>query len=330
MGQNLSMPSRLARSDFKARLWLIVLAGLAWRVGYVLVTKRHTPVWGDPFAYHYGANLLAQGKGFIDPLRYEVFGQTYPSAYHPPLYLLYLAAWSVVGVKSALGHRLVSCLLGSATVGLVGLLGRRLAGDRAGLIAALLAAAYPQLWLNDAGLLSETAAAFGVVLALLALDRFRERPTTARALLLGGTLALTALSRLELLILVPLLAVPVVIGVAGLPTARSVVAARRDRRGHGRAHGPVGRVQPHALPEARVPLRRPGRGAVRRRVRRGVLRADDRLLDRLPADVTDRREGDPDAARRRRSSDGRPIPRARWRSGARSSRRRWATSPTSR
>jgi asparagine N-glycosylation enzyme membrane subunit Stt3 len=50
------------------------------------------------------------------------------------------AAWSFVGLKTALWHRLASCVLGAITVGLVGLLGRRLAGDRAGLIAAVLAA----------------------------------------------------------------------------------------------------------------------------------------------------------------------------------------------
>ena len=96
--------------------------------------------------------------------------------------MTYLAVWSLVGLQSALWHRLASCLLGAATVGLVGLLGRRLAGDRAGLIAAVLAAAYPHLWLNDAALLSETAAAFAVVLAMLAVERFREQPSIARTL----------------------------------------------------------------------------------------------------------------------------------------------------
>src|SRR6185437_10581862 len=130
-------------------------------------TKRHAAVWGDSFAYHYGANLLASGKGFVDPVRYSFSGLSFPSAAHPPLYMTYLAAWSLIGVKSALSHRIVSCFLGVATVGLIGLLGRRLAGERAGLIAALLAAAYPHLWLNDAALMSETAAAFAVVLAIL-------------------------------------------------------------------------------------------------------------------------------------------------------------------
>lgn len=217
-GQNAPVLRRFVPSTFRTRLWLIVLAGLAWRVGYVLVTKRHAVVWGDAFNYHFGANLLAEGKGYIDALRYTLFGQRSPSGLHPPLYETYLAAWSLVGLKSALWHRLASCVLGAATVGLIGLLGRRLAGDRAGLIAAMLAAAYPHLWLNDAALLSETAAAFAVVLAFLAIERFRETPTTARALQLGAALALMVLGRAELVLLLPLVAIPLVLRAAGLST----------------------------------------------------------------------------------------------------------------
>jgi len=215
--QTLPVPSRIRSARFETKLLVIVVAALAWRVAYVLVTKRHAALWGDAFGYHYGANLLAEGKGFIDPLRYEFARLKFPSAYHPPLYFVYLAGWSLIGLKSALWHRLVSCLLGAATVGLIGYLGRRLAGDRAGLIAALLAAAYPHLWLNDAALLSETAAAFAVVLTMLAVERFREQPSSARAAELGVALALAVLGRAELLILVPALALPLVLGAPSIP-----------------------------------------------------------------------------------------------------------------
>jgi 4-amino-4-deoxy-L-arabinose transferase-like glycosyltransferase len=216
VGQTLPVLRRVDRMSFRTKLWIIVIAALAWRVGYVLVTKRTAVVWGDSVAYHDGANLLASGKGFIDPLRYALSGAHFQSAAHPPLYMLYLATWSLVGLKSALWHRIASCVLGAATVGLIGLLGRRLAGDRAGLIAALLAAAYPHLWLNDAALLSETAAAFAVVLAMLAVERFREEPTYARTWQLGGALALAVLGRAELLILIPAIALPLVLRARGL------------------------------------------------------------------------------------------------------------------
>ena len=218
MSQNLPVLRRFLPTTFRTRLWLIVLAGFAWRVGYVLVTKRHAVVWGDASYYHYGANLLAEGKGFINPLNYVLFGQRSQSGTHPPLYMTYLAAWSLVGLKTALWHRLVSCVLGAATVGLIGLLGRRLAGDRAGLLAAVLAAAYPPLWLNDAALLSETAAAFAVVLVFLAVERFRDAPTAARASQLGAALAVAVLGRAELVVLLPFVAIPLVLRAAGLST----------------------------------------------------------------------------------------------------------------
>ena len=45
-----------------------------------------------------------------------------------------------------------SALVGTVTVVLVGLLARRVAGERAGLIAAAVAAVYPLLWLADGSL----------------------------------------------------------------------------------------------------------------------------------------------------------------------------------
>ena len=281
-GQTLPVVSRLARTSFRTRLGLVVLAALVWRVGYVLVTKRHAGVWGDSYAYHYGANILAAGKGFLDPVRYEFSGLHFPSAAHPPLYVVYLAAWSLVGLKTVLWHRLASCVLGAATVGLVGLLGRRLGGDRAGLIAAVLAAAYPNLWLNDAALLSETAAAFAVVLALITVERFRQEPSIGRACQLGAALSLAVLGRAELLILLPAIAIPLALRARGLTTLDRLVARRCGRSGRARADRPVGRIQPRAIREAGTAVERPGRDVAGRLLRRRVLRHEHRLLVVLP------------------------------------------------
>src|SRR4029079_16535838 len=119
-----------------------------------LAQRRHTPASGDSFVYQNAANLLADGKGFIDPGRYQLWGIVTPSASRP-LSPLYLSLWSLVGVRSTLGHRLASCVLGAVAVAVVGLVARRFGrtpaeGDRLGLIAAALAAVSPALWLNDA------------------------------------------------------------------------------------------------------------------------------------------------------------------------------------
>ena len=199
-------------SRFARRLSAITVASLAGRVAYVLAYRRHTPAWGDSFVYQNAANLLADGKGFIDPGRYEFFRIATPSAYRP-LYPLYLAGWSLVDVRSTLGHRLVSCLLGAAAVAVVGLAARRFGRtaperDRLGLLAAALAAVSPALWLNDAGLLSESAAALAVAVFLLALMHYRETPTAWRAGVVGAVIGIAALGRAELVLLLPLLAWP--------------------------------------------------------------------------------------------------------------------------
>ena len=145
---------------------------------------------GDDFFYHWQANALAEGKGFLNPFVWQAVGTVKPSAAHPPLYSLYLSVFSWLGLDTPLDHRLASCLLGVAAVVVVGLLGRRVAGDRAGLIAAGLAAVYPQLWINDGMLISEsmyvlfvaTHAALRVPrLGLPALDRRRAARRRDRA-----------------------------------------------------------------------------------------------------------------------------------------------------
>ncbi len=208
------------RTVFGRRLLAIALAGLVLRVAYVMLARRHAPVWGDSVSYHFGANLLADGKGFIDPLRYELAGIHTPSAYHPPLYMLYLAAWSVLGIDGPLTHRLVTCLLGAGVVIAVGFLGRRLAGDRAGLIAAAFAALFPYLWLNDGALLSESATALAVVLVLIAADRFRRDPSVWCAVQVGAAAALCALGRAELVLLLPFLVLPLVLTGGNLSSGR--------------------------------------------------------------------------------------------------------------
>jgi hypothetical protein len=202
------------RSDvrFGRRLALITIAALAGRVAFVLAARRNTVAWGDSFVYQNAANLLADGKGFIDPGRYVFFGIVTPSAYRP-LYPLYLALWSLVDVRSTLGHRLVSCLLGAACVAIVGLAGREFGrtpseGRRIGLLAAAFAAVSPALWLNDADLLSESAAAVAVALTVLAIMRYWRRPTLWRAGAVGLLLGVASLGRAELVLLFPLLAWP--------------------------------------------------------------------------------------------------------------------------
>ena len=68
-------------------------------------------------------------------------------------------------------------VFGAGVVLLIGLIGRTVAGDRAGLIAAAIAALYPNLWINDGLVMSETLATLAVALAILLAYRFGRSPT---------------------------------------------------------------------------------------------------------------------------------------------------------
>jgi 4-amino-4-deoxy-L-arabinose transferase-like glycosyltransferase len=165
-------------------------------------------VWGDAFYYHYQANALADGKFFINPIKYVFEGVEVASAGHPPLYTIYLSLWSLVGIDSVTAHRVVSGLLGVATIVVVGLVGRRVAGAAVGLIAATIIAVYPFMWINDGMLMSESLAVLMAALVLAASYSFVTTPRPRQAVLLGLACAGSALTRSEMLLLLPLLLVP--------------------------------------------------------------------------------------------------------------------------
>ncbi len=196
---------------FYIALGAITAVGALVRFLYAVVYRGHEGVWGDPFFYHYGAMLLLQGKGFIAPLQY-FFMPGHPhvqAADHPPLYLLFLSIPHALGIGTVLVDRAWSSVLGTATVFLAGLLGRRVAGARAGLIAAGIVALNPNVWVYDGQLLSETMAIFVVTLTLLLAYRAWDRPTMRRIVALGVACGFAALARSELALLVPAIAWPV-------------------------------------------------------------------------------------------------------------------------
>lgn len=202
----------------------IAAAGLALRVTFVLGWHLHDGqhIGGDSYYYHYGANLLADGKGFIQPYDYRLNHRIVPAAEHPPLYIIYLAITSLLGMTSYLIHQLWSCLLGASTVVIVGLTARRVIGPRAGLIAAAVVAVYPNFWLNDATVMSETAAQATSALVILLAYAFWQRPRMRSALWLGVAIALAAYSRAESVALVGVMLMPLALGLKRLPVKRRI------------------------------------------------------------------------------------------------------------
>jgi 4-amino-4-deoxy-L-arabinose transferase-like glycosyltransferase len=198
---------RPAARPFPTVLAAIVAAGLGVRLVYALVVMHGVAVGGDGLEFHLLGNQLAAGDGYVQPL--IVAPGHVPTADKPPLYPLLLAGPSLFGWKSLVAHRVLSCLMGAALVAGVGLLGRRVAGDRAGLIAAALAALYPALVVLDGSLRSESLYAPLVAFALLAAYRLVDRPSAGRAAVLGALVGAAALTRSEAVLLGVLLLAPV-------------------------------------------------------------------------------------------------------------------------
>ena len=111
--------------------------------------------------------------------------------------------------------------IGTATVAVTGLAGRRIAGDRAGLVAAGIAAVYAGLWAYERPLFSETLLLLGIAVFILIAYRFRDRPSGKRAVGLGVVCGLLALTRSEQILILPLLVVPLIW------TAQAITRRRR-------------------------------------------------------------------------------------------------------
>ena len=205
------------RPWFRPALIAVVAVAAALRIVYTLVVTARHPVGGDAYFYHHSAELLAHGHGLIVPFEYLVFGVHTQAADHPPLFIAYLTLWSLVGLGTVKAHLVAGALLGAVTVALTGLLGRRLAGPTVGIVAAAIAAIYPNLFSWDAMLLSEPTATIGVLLVCLAAYAYHDHPDLRSVALLGAATGVAALTRAELLLLSVLVVVPVVLGRRRLP-----------------------------------------------------------------------------------------------------------------
>src|SRR5262245_40543426 len=195
---------------FRRGLLAAAFLGLAVRAAYILIVRRDVLLGGDAFFYHLGARLLVEGHGFIEPAPF-INGVVEQSASHPPLYLLWLAIPTSVGLDGPVSHMLWSSVVGVGTVVFVGLTGREVAGARAGLIAAVMAAVYPNLWIFDGFVVSETMAIFMAMLSVYLAYRFLRAPSFWRAAGLGLSCGIAALARAELVLLLPLLVLPCVL-----------------------------------------------------------------------------------------------------------------------
>ncbi len=213
-------PGETASADelmFRRRLGMIVAIGAATRVAIWVARWNRQLSLNDSFYYSVQAAELAHGRPYVEPFT------SFHGAEHPPLTSTLMAALSWMD-DPVRWQRLITVLCGIATIACIGLLGRALAGSRVGLLAAGLAVVYPNLWMNDGLVMSESVSTLAVVIALLALWRAMERPDARRWIWCGVTIGLATLARSELILLVPVGAVLLALA------ARS----RRERGDHDR------------------------------------------------------------------------------------------------
>lgn len=210
----LGVRQRLAEAGpFGRALGIITGIGLLLRVAYIFVFKRGldtcgTELCGDAFWYSSSANVFAHGHGFEN--RIGGPGTFSAAADHPPLTTIVMAPTNLLFWRhSVLAQRLGMALLGALVIVLIALLTRRLAGDRAGLIAAGIAVINPNFWMNDVVVMSETVGTVAIIVVLIAVHRLIDRPTWQRAAWVGAACGIAGLARAELLLFLPVTVVPV-------------------------------------------------------------------------------------------------------------------------
>ena len=185
---------------FRRGLLIAVIVGALWRLSVLVFDKWNQQLLlNDSIYYSVQARQVAEGRWFR-----EIFVDQ-PGAEHGPLTSLLLAAVSWVDDPLP-WQRLLTVCFGIGTIVAIGLLGRRLGGTRVGVTAAAIAAVYPNLWMNDGLVMSESLSMLLVTAVLLAAHRAMSTPGWRVVAVTGVLAGLATLARSELALLVPGLA----------------------------------------------------------------------------------------------------------------------------
>jgi 4-amino-4-deoxy-L-arabinose transferase-like glycosyltransferase len=180
---------------FRPALIGCVAVAAVVRVAVFLGYHRGSPLgFNDAGYYSEQAIGLARGRWFTDPATGG------PVAEHGPLTSIVLApaSWMDTPID---WQRLVTVLTGLVTVVVLAFVGRRLGGAAVGAAAAGLAALYPNLWLSDGVVMSESVATLAVSVWVLAGLVWHQRRTRGWAIAFGLAAGAAALARSELVVL---------------------------------------------------------------------------------------------------------------------------------
>lgn len=193
---------------FRIGVWAAVIAGALWRLGILIADK-----WDQELLFNDSLYYSAQARQLADGVFFREIFVDRPGAEHGPLTSILMApvSWMDDPVP---WQRLVTIACGVATIAVLGVLGRRLGDWRTGVAAAWIAAAYPNLWMNDGLVMSESVSVLAVSVTLLVAHDILTADGQIRlgsVALLGLLAGLSTLARSELGLLIPALVVLLVV-----------------------------------------------------------------------------------------------------------------------
>ena len=183
---------------FKRRLLALSLAGLLVRAAFLFLEPATGPVADERMWVVWGAAVLPSPGVAFSPLRFRLI-------FHPPFYPYFVGVFSAFfgGLPAV---KVAQVVLGALLVPVLGLLGRRVFGGKAGLLAAAFAAFYPELvWFS----VHFWVEAVFVVLLWSAFERLfaaDERPSWRPAAASGALFGLSVLARETALYFLPVAA----------------------------------------------------------------------------------------------------------------------------
>jgi 4-amino-4-deoxy-L-arabinose transferase-like glycosyltransferase len=185
--------------SFRRGLVVLTLAGLAARLLFMILEPATSPVADEGMWLHWGTQAIPSDRIAFSPLELHFI-------FHPPVYPYFIAALYVL-FGSLTAIKVAQCLLGATLALAVGRIGVVAFGERAGLVAAGIAAFYPELVWFSVHFWAETVF---VVLLWWAFERLLEadaRASARWAAVAGLLWGLAVLTRETVLYFLPLAAV---------------------------------------------------------------------------------------------------------------------------
>jgi 4-amino-4-deoxy-L-arabinose transferase-like glycosyltransferase len=194
---------------WRLALAAIVAVGTTVRALHVTVVLRDVEPGLDAVWYTLQAGAIREGKGYVVPASLFT-DELVPTAGFPPAYPAVQAVWRTVIGAELTQVRLLGTALAIVTIVATALIGRRVIGPRAGLVAAAVVAVDPFLVASDGAGMSEALSVPLVTVAVLLACRLLDRGLRPwGAVSLGAVCGVAALTRQDLLVMAPVFLVAV-------------------------------------------------------------------------------------------------------------------------